>query len=71
MFSHVNGFMEIGVDIATAVNYIKPYLSEYLSNEIKKHVDKKYDTPVVAFINKLFLKDVLKNLEENGINYKK
>ena len=61
----------IGYEIAKLVDDIKPYLSEYLSNEIKKQVDKKYDTPVVAFINDAFLEDVSEKIKEDGINYKK
>ncbi len=63
--------MEIGYEMAKLVGDIKPYLSEYLSNEIKKQVDKKYDTPVVAFINCAFLEDISENIKEDGINYKK
>ena len=63
--------MGIGYEIAKLVGDIKPYLSEYLSNEIKKQVDKEYDTPVVAFINSVFWEDISENIKEDGINYKK
>ena len=63
--------VEISYRLGELMADIEPHLSAYLSSEIKKQVDKKYNTPVVAFIYTTFLEDVSENLKEDGINYKK
>ena len=63
--------VEISYKLGELMVDIEPNLSAYLSSEIKKQVDKKYNTPIVAFIYTPLLEDVSENLKEDGINYKK